>query len=373
MKVKKRTAKAGGRDPLQMKTEFDGLKRLSEALLPWFQQEQRKMPWRDDPTPYHVWVSEIMLQQTRVDTVIPYYLRFMEALPDVRALAEAPEDRLYKLYEGLGYYSRVRHMKAAAEEIVGKYGGVFPDSEEALLKLPGIGAYTAGAVLSIAMEKPCPVVDGNVLRVYSRILGDGSNISEEATKKRFAAVLRDFLERSGVRPSLFNQGLMELGALVCLPNGAPLCDRCPAAAFCAARLQDRIASLPYKSGKAARRIEEKTVFLISRGSSLLIGKRPETGLLAGLYGLPEAKGFLTEAEAAAFLSECGVRTHSLKQEEEKKHIFTHIEWRMRAFRAEAAETDEEKLGNSGCFFADAEEIRKDYALPGAFRKWDFFE
>ena len=344
---------------------------FSAALIPWFLEEKRAMPWREDPTPYHVWVSEIMLQQTRVDTVIPYYTRFITALPDIKALAECPEDRLYKLFEGLGYYSRVRHMQEAARMIRDEFGGVFPDSQEAVLRLPGIGSYTAGAILSIAMEQPVPVVDGNVLRVYARIFGDESDISLEGTKKAYAAVLGDWLQSSGVRPSLFNQGLMELGALVCLPNGAPHCESCPAAACCKAHLQEKTDVLPVKSGKKARRIEEKTVFLVTMGDRILIGKRTEPGLLKGLYGFPMAEAFMDAEEAKSFLADLGFPEAVLTEAEEKKHIFTHVEWRMRAYRAEVIPVgDTERFASRGYFFAGRDQMDREYALPGAFRKWD---
>ena len=354
-----------------MDAQTERMEKLSQALIPWFLKEKRAMPWREDPTPYHVWVSEIMLQQTRVDTVIPYYTRFIASLPDVQALSACPEDRLYKLFEGLGYYSRARHMQEAARMILTQYGCVFPDREEALLKLPGIGSYTAGAILSIAMNQPVPVVDGNVLRVYARIFGDESDISAEGTKKAFAGVLGTYLKTSGVSPSYFNQGLMELGALLCLPNGTPRCVLCPAAGFCLAHLTGRTAVLPVKSGKKAREIKEKTVFLITKEDRILIGKRTAPGLLSGLYGFPMADAFLDEEDARAFLRRLGFSEVVLTEAEEEKHVFTHVTWRMRAYRAEVrTEGGEECLKEQGFFFAGKEALSEEYALPGAFRKWE---
>ena len=354
-----------------MDTETERMEKLSAALIPWFLKEKRRMPWREDPTPYHVWVSEIMLQQTRVDTVIPYYTRFIKSLPDIKALADCPEDRLYKLFEGLGYYSRVRHMQEAAKMIQEEYGGVFPDTLEDVLRLPGIGSYTAGAILSIAMDQPVPVVDGNVLRVYARVFGDESDISLENTKKADAARLGAFLKASDVRPSLFNQGLMELGALVCLPNGAPHCQSCPAAGFCQAHLKGQTDVLPVKSGKKARRTEEKTVFLLSFRDRVLIGKRTAPGLLKGLYGFPMADAFLDEEAAKAFLDDLGFPEAVLTEAEEAKHIFTHVEWRMRAYRAEvSSEGDPAIFTSRGFFFTEKERLTREFALPGAFKKWE---
>ena len=356
-----------------MEENKNGLLELSEVLIPWFNENQRRTPWREDPTPYRVWVSEIMLQQTRIDTVIPYYERFIRELPDVRALAACPEDRLYKLFEGLGYYSRVRHMQEAAVKLLDEYHGEFPEEEQELLKLPGIGSYTAGAVLSIAMEQPCPVVDGNVLRVYSRIFGDARDIAEERTKRAFQENLRSFLVSSSVSPSAFNQGLMELGETVCLPNGEPRCSACPAAGLCIARREERISVLPVKTQKLKRRTEKKTVFLVFEKKKLLIGKREEKGLLQGLYALPLKEGFLTGEEAKSFLFSLGITDCSLSLEEEKKHVFTHVTWEMRAYRVGSLQSDPEALKKAGLFFVSYAEMEVDYALPGAFKKWEFWD
>ena len=245
-------------------TEGFGLKSLEQLPLPlleWYRDNARTLPWRSDPTPYHVWISEIMLQQTRVAAVLDYYRRFLEELPTVQALAAVEEDRLLKLWQGLGYYNRARNLQKAARTIVEDFGGRFPDTYEAILSLPGIGEYTAGAIASIAFGRPVPAVDGNVLRVVARITGDRGDIARPETKSRMRAALLSILPQS--MPGDFNQALMELGATVCLPNGAPLCRRCPAHAFCAARIGERTGELPVKGGKAARRVEERTVFLLS--------------------------------------------------------------------------------------------------------------
>ena len=259
------------------------LDQLPIPLLQWYRENARVLPWRSDPTPYHVWVSEIMLQQTRVAAVLDYYRRFMEALPTVADLAAVEEDRLMKLWQGLGYYNRARNLQKAARQVAEDFGGAFPDTYEGLLTLSGVGEYTAGAIASIAFGVPVPAVDGNVLRVVARISGDGGDIARPDTKARMRAALQAVLPVDA--PGDFNQALMELGATVCLPNGAPLCDRCPAADFCTARREERTGELPVKAAKKARRIEARTVFLIFWEKKVALRRRPGLGLLAGLVVL----------------------------------------------------------------------------------------
>ena len=234
---------------------MDPLERLPIPLLEWFRDNARRLPWRDDPTPYHVWLSEIMLQQTRVAAVLDYYKRFLEEAPDVSALAALPEERLMKLWQGLGYYSRARNLKKAAKIIVEEYGGQFPSDYAAVRALPGVGDYTAGAICSIAFGQAVPAVDGNVLRVYARICGDDGDIASPWMKKKVTQALEKAIPVNW--PGTFNQALMELGATVCLPNGAPLCGKCPAKGFCAALVQGRVGELPVKAPKKSRRVEER--------------------------------------------------------------------------------------------------------------------
>lgn len=333
-----------------MKNELD---MLPIPLLEWYQENARTLPWRSDPTPYHVLVSEIMLQQTRVAAVIGYYQRFMDVLPHVGALAAVEEDALLKLWQGLGYYNRARNLRRAAQKIMEEFDGEFPRSYEELLTLPGVGEYTAGAISSIAMGLSVPAVDGNVLRVITRITGDSGDIMAPNTKKRITASLRDIIPKS--MPGEFNQGLMELGAMVCLPNGAPRCQVCPAAKFCTAYGEDRIDQLPVKSAKKARRIEERAVYLIFRDKQVALRRRPGKGLLAGLWEYPntlmgEALPMeLTQVEFA------GVG----------KHIFTHIEWHMSAYTAQGpAELPD------GWVWAHREALERDYAVPNAFQAFD---
>ena len=263
------------------------MKELNQRPIPlllWYRENARVLPWRSDPTPYRVWISEIMLQQTRVAAVLDYYRRFLEAVPTVADLAALPEDALMKLWQGLGYYSRARNLQKAARQIMESFGGVFPNTYDGIRSLAGVGDYTAGAVASIAFGLPVPAVDGNVLRVVTRITGDPGDITAPAVKRRITESLRQIIPTEA--PGQFNQAMMELGATVCLPNGAPLCDRCPAAEFCRARLEDRIGQLPVKAPKKARRIERRSVYLIVSEQGVALRRRPDKGLLAGLWEYP---------------------------------------------------------------------------------------
>ena len=327
------------------------LEQLPIPLLEWYRDNARRLPWRDDPTAYHVWVSEIMLQQTRVAAVLDYYRRFMAEVPDVETLAALPEDRLMKLWQGLGYYSRARNLQAAAREIMGRHGGVFPSDYASVRALKGVGDYTAGAICSIAFSQPVPAVDGNVLRVVARITGDDGDITTPAMKKRVAEALRPIIPLSA--PGAFTQAMMELGATVCLPNGAPLCGRCPACGFCSARREGRIGELPVKAPKKARRVEERTVFLIFFDRKVALRQRPPKGLLAGLWEYPN--------ELSAALPE-GVEALSVHYGGQAKHIFTHIEWHMTAqvVRARSATLP------GGWVWADSQELREVYPVPSAF-------
>ena len=326
------------------------------SLLNWYQHNARDLPWRRTRDGYAVWISEIMLQQTRVAAVIPYYERFLRELPDVNALANVDDDRLHKLWEGLGYYSRARNLKKAAGEIVSRFDGIMPDRYDALITLPGIGEYTAGAIASIAFGERVPAVDGNVLRVYARLFGVERDIRDLAFKKEVRAFLLPLVPAE--HPDAFNAALMELGATVCLPNGQPKCGECPVREFCVAYKQGRTAELPVLSAKKARKIERKTVFALSLNGAMIGYRRPESGLLAGLWQLPEAAGELSDAEAAAWLGEHGILPVGELRFYERKHIFTHIEWHMRVCAADvSANTLPE-----GWIVLD-----ESHALPTAFR------
>lgn len=302
--------------------------------MEWYQENARDLPWRRTCDGYAVWISEIMLQQTRVAAVIPYYERFLRELPDVSALATVDDDRLHKLWEGLGYYSRARNLKKAASEIVSRFGGQMPREYHALLTLPGIGEYTAGAIASIAFAEAVPAVDGNVLRVYARLFGEARDIRDPAFKKEVRAFLLPLVPKES--PGAFNAALMELGATVCLPNGQPKCGECPLREYCIAFREGRTAELPVLSAKKARKNERKTVFALMLNGGLIGFRRPESGLLAGLWQLPEAAGELSDAEAAAWLGEYGINTVGELRFYERRHIFTHIEWHMRVCAAEVS-------------------------------------
>ena len=288
------------------------MENIAPALLDWFYKNRRILPFREDPTPYHVWLREVMLQQTRVSAVLPYYERFLAALPDIPALAACDEEKLHKRWEGLGYYSRVRNLQKAAKIVCEQYGGQLPADYAALRALPGIGDYTAGAIASISFGIPVPAVDGNVLRVFSRLYNDPGVITDPKVKKAFTARVMEHQppEKAGD----YNQALMELGALVCVPNGAPLCDVCP---------------------------------------------------LAGLWQpLLWESEHLLQAEVLARLAALGVDTGTAVPEAlpAAKHIFSHIEWLLSG----VALTVPEQAAPAGCVWASREELRTTYTLPGAF-------
>ena len=337
------------------------LQQITAPLLTWFAEHARDLPWRIRPTAYRVWVSEIMLQQTRVEAVKPFYMRFMEALPDVTDLAACPEDRLLKLWEGLGYYSRVRNMQKAARMICEQYDGVMPVDYETLLTLPGIGSYTAGAIASIAGGEAAPAVDGNVLRVAARLDNDFTPITDakfkKQTRERFAALM------PSDRPGDLNQSLMELGATVCLPNGAPPCDDCPIQHLCEGFHRGNAAVLPLRAAKKGRRVENRTVLVVRCGQLVGLRQRPKKGLLAGLWELPSLDGHLSPDELRAALTEMGWSVRKLLSLRPAKHIFTHVEWHMNGVYVEL-DTPAPALT-----FVTPAELRDAYALPSAFRSF----
>ncbi len=326
------------------------------SLTDWYKQNARDLPWRRTRDAYAVWISEIMLQQTRVAAAIPYYERFLAELPDVSALANVDDDRLHKLWEGLGYYSRAKNLKRAAREIVDRFGGKIPGRYCELLTLPGVGEYTAGAVASIAFGEAVPAVDGNVLRVWARLYAYERDIRDPIYKKEVRAALLPLIP--AVEPGVFNAAMMELGALICLPNGAPKCDACPARGWCEAARLGKTSELPVLGAKKPRRIERKTVFVLQTEQGLLGYRRPESGLLAGLWQLPEMAGELTDAEAASWLGERGILPVGELRVYERKHIFTHVEWHMRVFAARVAAD----VLPGGWFVLD-----ESHALPTAYR------
>lgn len=336
---------------------------ISQPLLAWYDTGRRILPWREEPTPYHVWVSEIMLQQTRVEAVKPYYDRFVTCLSDVKALAEAQEEQLLKLWEGLGYYNRVRNLNKAARIIMGEYQGIMPDSYEELLKLPGIGSYTAGAIASIAYGKAVPAVDGNVFRVLSRLRLDERDIMQQSVKKQVEEELLVSMPKE--RPGDFNQALMELGATVCIPNGAPKCEVCPWEKICLAHARHRETQFPVKSAKKARVIEKKTILILRDENKAALKKRPEKGLLAGMYEFPWIEGNLSEKEVLNYLKGIGLSVLHIKPLAESKHIFTHKEWHMTGYAVRVDELAEKNKDNE-LIFVDRKDAIEKYPIPSAF-------
>ena len=342
------------------------MENISPALLEWFYKNRRSLPFREDPTPYHVWLSEVMLQQTRVSAVLPYYYRFLEALPDIPALAACEEEKLHKLWEGLGYYSRVRNLQKAAKLVCAQYGGQLPADYAALRALPGIGEYTAGAIASISFGLPVPAVDGNVLRVFSRLYNDPGVITEPAVKKAFTARVMEHQppEKAGD----YNQALMELGALVCVPNGAPLCGQCPLAALCLARAAGTTAQLPQKAKPKPRKLVPVTLALVESPAGFLVQQRPEKGLLAGLWQpvLWENESLSAE-ETLARLQAMGLDLRGTRPEAlpAAKHIFSHIEWHMGGIALQVPA----QAAPAGCVWASREALKTTYTLPGAFKAY----
>jgi A/G-specific adenine glycosylase len=340
-----------------------GLALLVEPLLTWYGRNARVLPWREQPVPYWVWISEIMLQQTRLEVVLPYFHRFVERLPDIPALAEAEEGLLLKLWEGLGYYNRARNLQKAARIVTERHGGRLPASYQHLLALPGIGEYTAGAIASIAYHIPVPAVDGNVLRVMARILGCRADIAQPQVRKALGAAVEAMLPRE--RPGDFNQAMMDLGAMVCLPKTSPGCNLCPLQAGCAGYRQKIADKLPVKSPPRSRTVQQKTVLVLVARGKILLRRRPEAGLLAGLWEFPNLDGRLGAENVAALLGEWGLRPLSVRKLEEAQHVFTHIKWQMQGYLVYVADA----LPVRDSLWVDEGALREKYALPSAFRAY----
>jgi len=339
---------------IQQKLDF------ASQLLDWYDKSARVLPWRSDPTPYKVWVSEMMLQQTRVDTVIPYFLRFVAELPSVSALANVSEERLLKLWEGLGYYNRVRNMKKTAELLMSIHQGEIPHTKEELLLLPGIGPYAAGSIASIAFGVPTPAVDGNVLRVMARIEAISADLTSPMNKKSISDLVVSIIPAT--RAGDFNQALMDLGATICLPNGKPDCVHCPVRSFCRADQLDLTASIPASPEKTKRKSVPMTVFVIHANRRYAIRKRVEKGLLANFWEFPNVEGHLSSPEVADIMHTWGLQVKTVTPLEPARHLFTHLEWDMRGFLVEIEET-----GSLPFQFVTRMEMDKDFPVPTAFR------
>ncbi len=335
-------------------------KDFAALVVDWFRREGRILPWREGRNPYRIWISEVMLQQTRIEAVIPYYHRFLQELPDLAALADCPEDKLLKLWEGLGYYSRARNLKKAAVTVMTEYGGEMPREAKELRRLSGIGDYTAGAIASIAFGKPSPAVDGNVLRVLTRVLGDESDIALPETKKKLAALLEEIYPTGSAAGDL-TEGIMEIGERVCIPAGVPLCTVCPLAEICKAR-GGLWKTIPVKSPKKERKILNKTIFVLKAGERIAIRRRPEDGLLAGMWEFYSVDSALDAEAVKKHLEEEGFAPEKLIPLGKAKHIFTHLEWHMTGFMVECTEEKE------GFVWKSFEEIDSSYAIPTALQK-----
>lgn len=341
------------------------LRDIVEPLLLWYGENKRVLPWRAQKDPYYVWVSEIMLQQTRVEAVKPYFARFIAELPTVEALADCLEERLLKLWEGLGYYNRVRNMQKAAQYVVEHHGGKLPKDVAALRKLPGIGEYTAGAIASITWDIPVPAVDGNVLRIWARLTANSGDILSQTVRRQATEELAGIMPEKG--SGELNQAFMDLGSSLCIPKGEAGCGECPLAFACAAREKGLVADLPVRKKPAPRRREEYTVLVIRDGGRVALHRRPAKGLLAGLYELPNLLGQRTSADVLDYVKERGLVPMYLEPLAPAKHIFSHIEWRMNGYLVRVAALEEERSGD--WLFVETETAERDFPLPAAFNAY----
>ena len=343
--------------------DLQSIIQFRKSLLEWYDSSARILPWRDNPTPYRVWISEIMLQQTRVETVKPYFERFMGEVPTIQDLANISEDKLLKLWQGLGYYSRAKNLKKAANIIVQKFNGQFPADIESLKSLPGIGPYTSGAIASIAFGIKAHAIDGNVLRVMSRISANQGDITNLIIKKEIESIVNDVLPTERIGD--FNQALMELGATICLPNGAPKCTECPVRFSCTGYHQGIAAELPVKSKKKERRIENRTIYLIEYKGNIAIRQRNNVGLLSSLWEFPNTEGHLSSAESEEKLKGWGITACQISPLKASKHIFTHLEWHMIGYyvSAQGIQDDFKYL------WVTREQIQDQYSIPTAFKAY----
>ena len=337
--------------------EIDLLKKIRKPIVEWYQENKRELPWRKEKNPYYIWISEIMLQQTRIEAVKEYYKRFLEQIPNIQVLAEIEEEKLLKLWEGLGYYNRARNLQKAAKVMQEKYKGQMPRNYEELIQLPGIGEYTAGAISSIAFDEPVPAVDGNVLRVVSRVVGSKKDVLDNKTKKEFTKKLKEIMPKQA---GDFNEGLMELGELVCIPNGQPLCEKCPLQEICIAKKENLTDSIPVRNQKIKRKKEEITVFLLEYKGKFAIRKRNKTGLLANMYEFPNRVQKLNKKEIEEVLQNWNLKGSKPQKIGTHHHIFSHIEWDMTGYKIEVTSRNDEFI------WEKKEEILEKYAIPGAF-------
>ncbi len=337
------------------------------ALLGWYRENKRDLPWRKNNTPYETWISEIMLQQTRVEAVKERFVLFLKELPTVQDLSNCEDDRLMKLWEGMGYYSRARNLKKCAQEVVANYEGKLPDDPALLRKLPGIGPYTAGAISAIAYGTKAAAVDGNVLRILTRYFDDYSDINKDATKRQYEAVIETYYKENTLSKediSDLTQAFMELGAIVCLPNGEPLCDRCPWKDQCKAKREGHLSEIPNKKTKIERPVVLKTVFVVMDETSVYLTKRPHKGLLADMYEFYAVDHSVPDEEVKGLMEEVFGTVRSVRKLPSSKHIFSHLEWHMDAY-----EVTVESLRDTGEGIVILKEELKDYAVPSAYQAY----
>lgn len=336
---------------------IDKMKKITKPIVQWYQENKRELPWRKEKNPYHIWISEIMLQQTRIEAVKQYYKRFLEELPTIGDLAQIEEKRLLKLWEGLGYYNRARNLKKAAQMIQEEYHGEMPKNYEELVKLPGIGEYTAGAISSIAYDEKVPAVDGNVLRVVSRVIGSKKDVLESKTKKEITEKLKEIMPKQA---GDFNEGLMELGELICIPNGEPLCEKCPLQEICVARKEGLTALIPVRNSKIKRKKEKITVFLLEKEDKIAIRKRDKKGLLANMYEFPNVNQKINPKEIQRVLKEWNLSGTKEEKVGIHHHVFSHIEWDMIGYKIQV------KSVNEAFIWVEKQAILEQYPIPGAF-------
>lgn len=335
---------------------------LQNKIFDWYDSQRRILPWRETPTPYYVWVSEIMLQQTRVEAVIEYFDRFIQEVPDIQALANLPEQKLMKLWQGLGYYNRARNLQKAAKIIVQTYNGTLPSTYESLQSLPGIGPYTAGAISSIAYNQKIPAIDGNVLRVFTRFLNIHTSVKDKETKNRIRIYVTSILPDK--RNGDFTQALMEIGATTCIPNGQPRCTICPLKEDCLGYKLGTQNKLPLKQVKKKRPTEKRTVILLKHKDKYFIQKRPNTGLLASLYEFLNVAEHISTIHAKELLTEKNIKVSTITEIESSSHIFTHLKWDMIAYLVETATTV-----IPGMIPVTKEELKHTYSVPSAFKTY----
>ena len=337
--------------------EIELIKKMRKPIIEWYQENKRELPWRKEKNPYHIWISEIMLQQTRIEAVKQYYERFLKQIPTIQVLAEIEEEKLLKLWEGLGYYNRARNLKKAAQVMQEEYDGKMPKYYKELMELPGIGEYTAGAISSIAYNEKVPAVDGNVLRVISRVVGSKRDVLENKTKKEFTEKLQEIMPKQA---GDFNEGLMELGELICIPNGEPLCERCPVREICIAKNKNLTSFIPVRNQKMKRRKEDITIFLLEYENRIAIRKRDNKGLLASLYEFPNINRKLSKKEIQKVLLGWRLESKQIEKIGTHHHVFSHIEWDMVGYKIQLNSMNEEFK------WVEKGEILYKYPIPGAF-------